>query len=104
MAEFTPTFAPFTFHWKPPTPEGGVADAVNKTTVLAQTAALFVVIATEGVTTGFTVINTFVEVAVFGLAQVLPEVTTHQIESPVAKAEVLKVAEFVPALVPLRFH
>jgi hypothetical protein len=63
------------FHWKVGFEPPFVAVAVNKTAVFAQIALLLVAIETEGVTTGFTVIYDFVVVAVFGLAQVLPEVT-----------------------------
>ena len=74
VALFTPTFAPFNFHWNVGFEPPFVAVAVNKTALFAQIVLLFVAIETEGVTTGLMVIYVLVEVAVFGLAHVLPDV------------------------------
>jgi hypothetical protein len=62
---------------------------VNNTDVLAQTLFEEVLIETEGVTTGFTVITIWFDAELLGVAQVLLDVTTHQTESLFDKAEVL---------------
>lgn len=65
------------------------ATAVNSTDVLAHTLFEDVLIETEGVTTGFTVITTWLDAELLGEAQLLLDVTTHQTESLFDKADVL---------------
>jgi hypothetical protein len=61
-------------------------------------------IATEGTTTGFTVIVMPVLVAVVGLAHGELDVITQFTICPLVNADEVNVAEFVPAFTPFTFH
>ncbi|KAF5032324.1 hypothetical protein DSECCO2_618510 [anaerobic digester metagenome] len=60
--------------------------------------------ATDGVTTGLTVIVIPVEVAVVGDAHEAVDVITQVTTSPLARALLVYVALLVPTFVPLTFH
>ena len=77
---------------------------MNVTFEPAQTVPAEVVTVTEGAVVGLIVIVMPVLVAVVGEAQPELEVITQVITSLLAKAELLKVFEFVPAFMPLTFH
>lgn len=77
---------------------------MNNTLVPLHILLLEAVIEIAGVTTGFTVVLITFELAVFGEAQVLAEVITHQILSLFAKPAVLYVMLFPPTLIPFTFH
>jgi type II secretory pathway component PulF len=77
---------------------------VNVTFEPAQTVPADVVTVTDGAVVGLIVIVIPVLVAVVGEAQPELEVITQVITSLLAKAELLKVFEFVPALIPFIFH
>lgn len=81
-----------------------VGTAVKSTDVPVQILLLLAEIVTEGVTTGFTVTPILFDDELFGEAHTELEVTIHIIVSPLFNAEVLNVAEFVPALNPFTFH
>jgi hypothetical protein len=70
----------------------------------AQTFPFVVAIEIVGATLLFTVMVKAFEVAVFGEAQVLLEVTTQVTTSPFAKVDVLNVAALPPVLFPFIFH
>ena len=63
-----------------------------------------VVMLTDGVTAGLTVIVIAFDVAVLGDAQVAVEVITQVTTAPVVSVLVVYVALLVPTLVPLTFH
>ena len=81
-----------------------VGVAVKETLVPAQMVVAEAETATEGVTTGLTVIVIPVDVADAGEAQEAVDVITHETTSPLASALLVKVALLVPAFVPLTFH
>ena len=81
-----------------------VGVAVKVTELLAHIVVVGVLMLTDGVTVGFTVIVIEFEVAVVGDAQVAFEVITQVTTEPVANVVVVYVALFVPTLVPFTFH
>ena len=69
-----------------------------------QTVVLGVVILTDGVTAGVTVMVMPVEVAVVVVGQAAFDVITQVTVCPLVSEVVVNVALLVPALVPLTFH
>jgi len=61
-------------------------------------------ILTDGVNTGFIVIEILLEVAVAGLAQANPDVMRQVTICPFVSEEVVYVALFVPTLLPFTCH
>ena len=81
-----------------------VGVAVNVTDEPAQTVVLGVVILTDGVTAGFTVMVMPVEVAVVVVGQEAFDVITQVTICPLVSVLVVNVALLVPAFVPFTFH
>ena len=85
MALFVPTLVPFNFHWKEGVPPlTGVA--VKITFVPEQIVVAVAAILTDGVTGGFTVITTLLDVAVACVTQLSDEAMTTDIASPFVSA------------------
>jgi hypothetical protein len=80
--------------------------AVNVMEELAQVGfdPVVIAVAIDGTNTGFIVTVIPELVAVVGLAHAELEVITQLTTSPFAKVVVVKVAEFMPAFIPLTFH
>ena len=81
-----------------------VGVAVNVALLPAQILVVPVAILTVGTTDGFTVIVMELDVAVAGDGQVAVDVITQVTDCPLVSVVVVKVALFVPALVPFTFH
>ncbi|MPM59201.1 hypothetical protein SDC9_106041 [bioreactor metagenome] len=81
-----------------------VGVAVNVTLVPEQMVVADADTATEGVTTGLTVIVIVEDVAVDGDAQVAVDVITQETVFPFARDALVYVGLFVPTFAPLSFH
>lgn len=81
-----------------------VGEAVKVTEVPAQIVVADALMATAGVTEGFTVIVILFDVAVVGETQAALDVMIQLITSPFAGAAITYVLLFEPTLPPLRFH
>lgn len=102
---FAPNWlTPFTLHWKPGAAPALVTVAVKVTGVPAHIAFDAVAIVMVGETFALTVMTTLFEVAEVAVAQLALLVKTQVTVALLAKVELVKVALFVPALVPLTFH
>ena len=81
-----------------------VGVAVNVTEAPEHIVVVGVVMLTDGVTAGLTVIVIAFDVAVVGDAQVAVEVITQVTIAPVVSVLVVYVALLVPTFVPFTFH
>lgn len=82
-----------------------VAAAVKVTEVPAQIVVPgLVLMLTDGVSSGFTVIVTLLLVTLVGEAQLATLVKTHVTTAPLARVDDEYVAAFVPTFVPFTFH
>jgi len=81
-----------------------VGVAVNVTLVPEHMVVAEAATATEGVTTGLTVMVIVEDVAVVGEAHVAVDVITQVIVFPFVSAALVYVALLVPTLLPLSFH
>jgi hypothetical protein len=99
-----PVFIPFTFHWKKGVVPPFIGVAVKVTLDPAQTGLAFAAIVTLTGRFGLTSMVIPLEVAgLFDMHTVSEDVSIHVITSPFSGV-LVKVAEFVPELVPFTFH
>ena len=105
VALFVPSLLPLTFHWYTGVVPPLTGVAVKVTGVPAQIVVLSATMPTEAVRIGLTVMVTVFEVAGLPLRHgVALEVSVQVTASPLPRVLVMKVALFVPALLPLTFH
>jgi hypothetical protein len=81
-----------------------VGVAVKVTELPEHTVVVGVVMLTDGVTDGLTVIVIDADVAVVGEAHAAVDVMTQVTTAPLVRVVVVYVALLVPTLVPLTFH
>ena len=81
-----------------------VGVAVKVTFTPLQTLVDAVLIVTDGLTTGNTVMLTVLEVAGLFETQSALDVMIHEYKSPLAAVEVIKVGELTPVFTPFFFH